>query len=84
MKLYNRLKMDMLSNTYSMKLYYIVFTFEKGELKSKDAIVAKTTHNHRAGRKISTINFVERDINFDVLDFLLVGNYHYRCQMPFH
>ena len=71
----------------SMKLYYNLPIFGKDALTSKNAVAVggkNTATNLEPVDSIFTISFLQRIIQFNVLDLLLLGDIHCICHMTFH
>ena len=70
---------------YSMKLYYTSPIFGKDALTSKNVTGGKNTAiNSEPIDSIFSINFLDKMIQFDVLDLLLLGDIHCMCHMAFN
>jgi len=71
-------------NICSMKLYYSSPIFGKDALTSKNTVSGKNTViNLESVDSIFTINFLERIIQFDILNLLLLWDYHFICYIIF-
>ena len=71
----------------SMKLYYNSPIFGKDALISKNAVAVdskNTAISLESVDSIFTISFLERIIQFDILDLLLLGDIDCICHMVFH